>query len=490
MREKLVTLKSELERNFKERHDEIAGALLGVVSGEHVVLLGPPGTAKSLLARKVCEALDGGDFFYYLLTRFTTPDEVFGPLSIKALQEDRFHRKVEKSLPTAHVAFLDEIFKANSSILNSLLTILNERKFHNGQEVIDVPLLSVFGASNELPEESERESLEALYDRFLLRYFVVSVQEEANFSELVFGKAEDYRPSVRIGVSEVLDMQRVAEEVGVGDDVKMILLELRRRFRSENIPVSDRRWKKIVRILRVGAACLGHKSVDRTMALLLQHMLWSIPEQRDRIRKMVLDLVVSGGVNLDELRKDAKGLKKTADESTDYRFLESVRCANCSKDVYTWRQVEDHKRSEASHTFRTPRQSNYYSGESDLTVFRQKLQKEFGWDVTLSIPDERRKIYRKELYDLRAQANQARRSLESERDELNRALVANIWISDRDRSEVLALHEGKRKVLSETEADLGLIEKALEALRRAPTSQPQTSQQRQTTTEDENSDDL
>src|SRR2546426_4293199 len=112
LKEKIRTLKSELEQQFVERDDEIAGALLGLLAGEPLLFLGPPGTAKSLLATKVCDAVDGGRFFYYLLTRFTTPDEVFGPLSIKSLQEDRFHRVTDKALPAADIAFLDEIFKA------------------------------------------------------------------------------------------------------------------------------------------------------------------------------------------------------------------------------------------------------------------------------------------------------------------------------------------------------------------------------------------
>ncbi len=191
MKNKILPLLSEFENSFKERSEEISGAFLAILSGEHVLFLGPPGTAKSLLTRKVCEAIEGGSLYYYLLTRFTTPDEIFGPLSLKALQQDEFSRRIEGYLPTAHIAFLDEIFKANSSILNSLLTILNERKFHNGLKVLDIPLLSVFGASNELPEKEE--SLEALYDRFLFRYFVSYVQDETNFKELIHGGAEDFK---------------------------------------------------------------------------------------------------------------------------------------------------------------------------------------------------------------------------------------------------------------------------------------------------------
>jgi MoxR-like ATPase len=175
----LSALMAELREQFVEREEEIAGAILAMLSGEHVLFIGPPGTAKSQMAKAMCERLRGGSFYYYLLTRFTSPEEVFGPLSLSSLQRDEFRRRTEGYLPQANIAFLDEIFKANSSILNSLLTILNERRFHNGNEVADVPILSVYGASNELP--SEEEGLAALYDRFLYRFFITNVQDEGNF---------------------------------------------------------------------------------------------------------------------------------------------------------------------------------------------------------------------------------------------------------------------------------------------------------------------
>ena len=253
----------------------------------------PRATAKSMLAREMCRCIEGGDFFYYLLTRFTTPDEIFGPLSLSALQADIFSRKVEGYLPSANVSFLDEIFKANSSILNSLLTVLNERRYHNGSEILDVPLLSVFGASNELPEENE--SLEALYDRFLFRYYIGYVQDETNFVELIMGRAEDFAPSVRLTLAEIGAMQQNAASVAIDDDVLDSIVTLRKEFRSTGTSISDRRWKKMVWVLKVAAGTLGRERVDRTFLPVLQHMLWNRPEEKVTLRKRLLEMAVSGG---------------------------------------------------------------------------------------------------------------------------------------------------------------------------------------------------
>ena len=173
MKTKITRLLEQLGQGLVEREQTLKLAMLTVLAGENLVLVGPPGTGKSLVARRVAQSLSGdgpASHFEYLLTKFSTPEELFGPLSISALKADRFHRNTAGYLPTVRIAFLDEIFKASSSILNALLTILNERVYHNGTEVQPVPLQSLIAASNELP--ADQEELAALYDRFLVRVFV------------------------------------------------------------------------------------------------------------------------------------------------------------------------------------------------------------------------------------------------------------------------------------------------------------------------------
>src|SRR5437870_10813608 len=180
--EKLKKIRDELRQTFLKRADLIDGALAALLSSNHVLVIGPPGTAKSMLADELCRRIEGADYFQWLLTRFTTPEDIFGAVSLKALEQDDYRRVTSHKLPEAHIAFLDEIFKSNSSILNALLTIINERLFHNGRERLRVPLITMFGASNELPDEEE---LTALYDRFMLRFTVDYVVEEFRFLKML-----------------------------------------------------------------------------------------------------------------------------------------------------------------------------------------------------------------------------------------------------------------------------------------------------------------
>lgn len=265
-----------------ERDVAVRLALLAAVAGEHLLLIGPPGTAKSLIARRLHLAFADSTYFERLLTRFTVPEELFGPLSIKGLEEDRYERLTQAYLPTAGVAFLDEIFKANSAILNALLTLLNEREFDNGTQRVPTPLRAAVGASNELPAGDE---LDALFDRFLLRLHVGPVSK-AGFPSLLGlrGESKASVPSeARLTTADLQSIRQAVPTVAVPDDVIVLLSELRDWCAAEKIEVSDRRWRKIVGLLQTSALTNGRSAVSIWDCWLLQHCLWTAPEQREKI---------------------------------------------------------------------------------------------------------------------------------------------------------------------------------------------------------------
>ena len=284
LKPRLQGIRDALSEGLIERDIPIRLALLAALAGEHVLLIGPPGTAKSELARRLRLAFTGQTYFERLLTRFSVPEELFGPLSIKALENDKYERQIDGYLPTAAVAFLDEIFKANSAILNSLLTLLNEREFDNGTQRIKTPLVSVIGASNELPQEEE---LLALYDRFLVRYHVGPVTDEG-FAKLLDLRAQA-KPAIgaalMLAPSDLEEIHAAALLVAVPGEVASLLKAMRKHCQDQKIPVSDRRWRKALFLLQVAAHTDGRSTVSVWDCWLLQHCLWHKPEEITALAK-------------------------------------------------------------------------------------------------------------------------------------------------------------------------------------------------------------
>lgn len=454
LKEDLLEIKSAFMNYFKEREAEINGSLLAVLSGENVLFLGPPGTAKTQLAKNICQSIEGGNFFNYLLTSFSTPEEIFGPLSLKALEADEFRRKIDGCLPTAHIALLDEIFKASSAILNSLLTILNEHKYHNGREIVDVPLLSVFGASNEFPEADE--SLEALYDRFLFRYRLAYIQDDENFRNLLFRSPEDFEPSARIKVSVIYGLREKAKNLPVDTDVELIITELRKNLQLQEIEISDRRWKKVIQVLKVAAFSSRCKTVDRTMALLLQHMLWNLPEERETIRKTVFELVVSGGISTEKLRQEAEDLQAAVSIALRNELPMKVVCDSCSEEFFLRQEIENHHILHPNHSYSLKKEG--YAKLYPYDNLLKEIDSLYGnVDKINTLSSAQKNVFEKETEALEDRIQRVKHRLEAERELLRHMMEANIWLSTLDRNEVLLLHDARSTELSELDM---LISKA------------------------------
>ena len=324
MLERFKQLLGEMNRGIYEKETEISLSLLAALAGESIILLGPPGVAKSMVARQLKTAFREAQSFEYLMSRFSTPDEIFGPVSIQKLKtSDTYERAVEGYLPTADVVFLDEIWKAGPAIQNTLLTVINEKIFRNGNREMHLPLKLLVAASNELPAKGE--GLEALWDRFVIRIESRPIKLEKNFRAMLLEvKSEEQRASeVKSEERGVKEQSSAAEgkvnsdaitaeeyagwteridKIGVKIEVLDAISAIRKSLRAvnvdeaaerRNIYVSDRRWKNIVRLLRTSAFMQDREEVDICDLLPIYHCLWQEPEERDAIRNIVIRALFS-----------------------------------------------------------------------------------------------------------------------------------------------------------------------------------------------------
>lgn len=330
MLERFKQLLGEMNRGIYEKETEISLSLLAALAGESIILLGPPGVAKSMVARQLKTAFRDAQSFEYLMSRFSTPDEIFGPVSIQKLKtSDTYERAVEGYLPTADVVFLDEIWKAGPAIQNTLLTVINEKIFRNGNREMHLPLKLLVAASNELPAKGE--GLEALWDRFVIRIESRPIKLEKNFRAMLLDSHADFLgptdftdstdfsgftgglghadfadnadfSDLKITSEEYAEWTERIDKIGVKIEVLDAISAIRKSLRAvnvdeaaerRNIYVSDRRWKNIVRLLRTSAFMQDREEVDICDLLPVYHCLWQEPEERDAIRNIVIRALFS-----------------------------------------------------------------------------------------------------------------------------------------------------------------------------------------------------
>ncbi|MEV3826019.1 AAA family ATPase [Aeromonas caviae] len=311
-----------------EREEVISVALLGALCGQNTFLYGPPGTAKSLISRRIACAFANPAYFEYLMNRFSTPEEVFGPISIKALKEDRYVRKTEHYLPQADFAFLDEIWKSSPAILNTLLTLINEHTFRNGEQIEQAPLKALVAASNETPDANQ--GLDALYDRFIIRLMVGPIEQSDNFERLLACKPTE--AAIRVDDTLIVNADEWAKwreqlhEVSLSPEtmtiIHLIRSELSTRYDELKVYVSDRRWQRATQLIKAAALFNGRSETNHSDALLLRHCLWTREENRiavnEIVEQAVKDTGFDSGVSLAQIDAEKEALDKEINRELFY----------------------------------------------------------------------------------------------------------------------------------------------------------------------------
>lgn len=354
--DRIEKLLDVLGSGLYEKETAVKLGLLTALAGESMFMLGAPGCAKSMITRRIKEAFkadnkDGVKYFETLLNQFTTPEEVFGNISLKALngelpdengnKKEEYRRLTEGMLPEADIAFLDEIWKASPAILNTLLAIVNERKFHNGSKVMNVPLKALFAASNELPAKGK--GLEALYDRFIFRLPVDFIKNEDDFFEMIDQpaheefKLNDEDKKLLISNTELKEWSKEIDKVTLSEVSKQVISAIRKEMtllndamsdedkkNGELFEVGDRRWKKIAHILKTSAFLNDRNEVDLMDCSLIENCIWGTEKQQKKAKEIVEKCLKENGIPCDSAIEDIQEQIEEFTANIDEQWFESA----------------------------------------------------------------------------------------------------------------------------------------------------------------------
>lgn len=310
---KFLATRKEMVAALIERDEEIDLALTALISQEHLLLVGPPGAGKSLLLDSLMN-WTSGKRFAILLTKFTVPEEVVGPISVRSLKDDHYRRITTSRLPEADLAFVDEIWKASSAILNTLLKILNERTFENDGTVVKVPLKLCVAASNEWPSPENGRELSALLDRFLFRKTVRPILSMSGRQRLLWTRDHTPKLSTAVTPAEIDQAHRAALALPWTDEAKQALESILRELAKEGIQPGDRRQFKAVAAAQAFAYLSGAIHVEPEHLEVLAHVLWDEPtEQPEKAAQVVAKIANPAGMKINQLLLEVEQILAATD---------------------------------------------------------------------------------------------------------------------------------------------------------------------------------
>lgn len=318
---KLNNIENELNNEFVERSELVKIMILAIVTNSNLLMLGPPGTAKTKISLALCNRIDNSKFFQWLLNKSSDPAELLGSFSIKGMENDQFKRITNGKLPEANIAFIDEVYKCNSPTLNALLSIMNEHVFYNDGKAVPVPLISMFAASNEPPED---ESLLAMHDRFLFRTEVEYVHDASNkkrmFNNYICERAGAINSAnnTTITIDELNVLQEQTKRILVSKDIINKFISLMNGLhKNATISVSDRRANECIKVLQGSALIHGRKNVVLDDFNALKYVLWEKKEDVDLIAAEIAKITNPFDENFQKFKRQYTEIREKFDSATD-----------------------------------------------------------------------------------------------------------------------------------------------------------------------------